>query len=272
MSGLFALMAHSLRRIRTILIAMGILLFAFQVLLVSMARAINDAGGFRQLAHLMPSFVREMMGPNAIMFLSFGGMVCLGYFHAAVMGSLVGLAISIATVPAGEIETGFIDLLLGRPLARHWIITRTILVGMVAAAILIGVMMLGTSVGLHVFSPKTVALPPAKLVRALALNLGLVVLSWGAVALAIAAVSRRRAFAGGAAGILALSTFLLDYMGRIWAPAESIAWLSPFRYFSPFDLILWQTIPVKSYAVLGGIIVAGWIFAYIGFARRDIAR
>jgi ABC-2 type transport system permease protein len=271
-SALFALMAHSLRRIRAVLIAMGVLLFAFQVLLVLMSRAINETGGFRQLAHLMPSFVREMMGPNALMFLSFEGMVCLGYFHAAVMGSLVGLAISVGTIPAGEVETGFIDLLLGRPLARHWIITRTILVGMLATVLLIGIMMLGTSIGLRAFAPRNVGLPPPKLVWALAVNLGLVVLSWGAVALAVGAVSRRRAFAGGTVGILALATFLLDYMGRVWAPAESVAWLSPFRFFSPFDLIMTQTVPVKSCLVLGGIAVVGWVLAYVGFARRDIAR
>jgi hypothetical protein len=33
--------------------------------------------------------------------------------------------------------------------------------------------------------------------------------------------------------VLALGTYLLDYLGRAWAPAATISMLSPFHYFEP---------------------------------------
>jgi hypothetical protein len=42
-----------------------------------------------------------------------------------VMGALVSVSLTLATVPVMEIETGFIDLVLAWPVARHWIVTRS---------------------------------------------------------------------------------------------------------------------------------------------------
>ena len=96
-------------------------------------------------------------------------------------------------------------------------------------------------------------------------------LCWGGVALAIGAASSRRSIAGGSAGLLAFGTFLLDYVARLWQPAESIAWLSPFRYYNPFDLVTGSPLPVKNLIVLGSIAVAGFASSYVLFARRDIS-
>ena len=48
--------------------------------------------------------------------MSFSGIVCLGYFQLAVMGALIAIAVTLATTPASEVETGFMDLILARPL------------------------------------------------------------------------------------------------------------------------------------------------------------
>jgi ABC-2 type transport system permease protein len=72
--------------------------------------------------------------------------------------------------------------------------------------------------------------------------------------------------------VLALACFLLYYVGRLWQPAQSVAWISPFRYYSPFDLLIGQSLPLKNVAVLGGIAVAGFIVAQVLFSRRDLAR
>ena len=89
--------------------------------------------------------------------------------------------------------------------------------------------------------------------------------------MAIGCASKRRSVAGTVAGLLALATYLLDYVGRLWQPAERVAWLSPFRYYTPFDLVMGTPLPAKNLAVLGGIAVAGFAAAYVAFARRDIA-
>ena len=164
------------------------------------------------------------------------------------------------------------DLILARPLARHWIITRTVALTTLVIVAMVAVMVAGTWAGLRMFAPAGVAWPAASLVNALAINVGMLTLCWGGVAMAIGAASSRRSVAGGAAGVLALGTFLLDYVARLWQPAEKIAWISPFRYYNPFDLITGNPLPVKNLVVLGAVAVAGFAAAYVLFARRDISR
>jgi ABC-2 type transport system permease protein len=271
MNGISLLLSHSLKRVRTLVLSMGIVLGGFQLILIVVARSIQKSGGFEELSTLLPSWVREMLGPSLASFMSFAGIVSLGYFHLSVIGSLVALSIAVSTMPASEIETGFMDLLLSRPLARHWIVTRTIIVATLSIVFVLALMMTGTWAGLETLAPKITGRPSSKLILSLATNLGLLMLSWGGVALAIGSASRRRSIAGGIAGLLALATFLLDYVGLLWKPAESAAWLSPFRYYRPFDLVMGNPLPVKNLVVLASIAVAGFVVAYVLFSRRDIS-
>jgi ABC-2 type transport system permease protein len=110
-----------------------------------------------------------------------------------------------------------------------------------------------------------------QLIFSLAVNLGLLMLSWSGVAMAIGSRSRRRSVAGALAGLLALAAFLLDYVARAWQPAQAVAWLSPFRYYSPFDLLMGNALPARNLLVLAGIAVAGFAAAYLLFAHRDIS-
>lgn len=265
------LLAHSLKRVRTLVLAMAVLLAVFQVFLIIVGGSFQRSGSLEQLGELMPPFVREMMGPSFTSLMSFSGIVCLGYFHLAVMGSLVGLSIAIGTMPTSEIETGFMDLILSRPLARHWIITRSIVVMMVCTVVVLGMMMVGTWAGLTWLAPDGVTKPAPDLILSLVINLGVLMLCWNAIAMAIGSAARRRSVAGGLAGLLALTMFLLDYVARAWTPAERVAWLSPFRYYSPFELLMGNALPAKNLLVLAGITGLGFSLAYVLFSRRDVS-
>jgi ABC-2 type transport system permease protein len=265
------LLAYSIKRVRTLLIATGLLLAALQVVLIFVAAALHTTGAFDQLASIIPPFARELLGPSVTIVMSFSGIVCLGYFELAVMGALIALAVTLATTPASEVEIGFMDLILARPLARHWIVTRTIALTTLVTAVMLALMVAGTWAGLEMFAPPGIQWPSPRLINSLAINLGMLTLCWGGVAMAIGAASRRRSVAGGTAGLLAFATFLLDYVARLWQPAEKIAWLSPFRYYNPFDLITGNALPLRNLVVLGAITLAGFAAAYILFARRDIS-
>jgi hypothetical protein len=133
---------------------MGILLSVFQVVLILVAGSIQRSSGFDQLSSLIPDFMRNLMGPSFVGLMSFSGIVCVGYFHIAVMGSLVGLTIALATEPASEIETQFMDLILSRPLVRHWVITRSVVLLLMCTAFVLLMMMLGTWTGLYFLAPR----------------------------------------------------------------------------------------------------------------------
>jgi ABC-2 type transport system permease protein len=270
MSGAIALLLNSLRRVRFLVLTMGVLLAGFQVLLTLVAGSIESSGGFSDFANLIPDFMRQIMGPSFVAIMSFSGIVCVGYFHVAVMGALMGLTIAITTEPAAEIDKGFMDLILSRPLARPWIIARSVALLAICAVFVLLMMALGTWTGLRYLAPSTAVGPGVQLIRSLLVNLLLLMFCWGGITLALSSVSRRRGVAGAVAGLLALCTFLLDYVARAWAPAEKVAWLSPFRYYSPLDLVTGVAIPARNLWVLGAVGTAGVLFAFAFFSRRDI--
>lgn len=272
MNGPAVLIVFSLARARTMLLSTGVLLAVFQVLLVAAGNSLESSSAFEQIGALMPAFVRSLLGSSFAGFLSFRGIVCFGYFHPVVMVALVGLSIALATATTSEVESGFADLVLSRSLARHWLITRTVAVAVTASAALLAAMVLGTVVGLSALAPDGAPWPSARLIGSLAVNLGMLMLSWSGVAAAIGAAVRRRTVAMGSTGLAALATFLLDYLARAWRPAESVAWVSPFRYYSPLEMLMGGELQATNLVVLAAIACTGFALAYVFFERRDITR
>ena len=209
MTGPILLLSLSLKRAQALLIATRLLLTAFQVLLVLIAGSIQRGGEFEQLATLLPPFVRAILGPAVASVMSFSGIVCLGYFDLAIVAALLALIIALATLPASEVETGFSDLILARPLRRHWIITRTIALVLISSLLMLTLMMAGTWAGLAMLAPKNAQWPSPRLIGSLALNLGLLMLCWSGIAMAFGAACRR-GVASATTGLLALAALLLD--------------------------------------------------------------
>jgi hypothetical protein len=125
---------------------------------------------------------------------------------------------------------------------------------------------------LSTIAPADAEKPSWVLIWSLAMNLWLLGLAWAAIAQAVASASRRRGVAGGICGLLALVTFLLDFIARLWEPAQPYGWMSPFTYFNPAEMVGGADLPLQHVAVLAGISLAGFAASYVVFLRRDIAR
>jgi hypothetical protein len=266
----FSLLSHSCRRVRTLVLSASVLLAGFQLLLCLAAKAAQELNAYGPLSALVPDFLKQLMGPSLFALMSFSGIVCVGYFHFIVVCALMGLTIAITTEVSAEIEIRFIDLILSRPLARHWLVTRSIVLLIGCSVVLLGAMMLGSFLGLYLLAPTAIAKSTIKLIRSLVLNLEALILCWGGLTLAIASISRRRSVAGSIAGLLALSTYLFDYVAQIWAPGSKIAWLFPFHYFNAIKLISSGAIPLRDIQILLSYGVVGMALAYILFSRRDV--
>lgn len=270
MHGTLTLLRHSLGRLRGLVAAMAAVLALFQVLLVRVAGSLQESAGFGALAGFVPPFMRQMAGEALLAFMSFAGIVCLGFFHPMVIAALCGMVIAAATEPAAEIETRFLDAVLVRPVPRRAIVIRSVALLLLLPALLLLALIGGTAAGLHWLAPPGVQLPGARLIAALAVNLGALLVCVGGWALAVAAASRRRSVAGTIAGILTLALFLLDYLARPWKPAEAVAWLSPFHYYRAMDLLMGRPLPLAHVAVLLGAGAVGTSLAWLVFARRDL--
>jgi ABC-type transport system involved in multi-copper enzyme maturation permease subunit len=264
------LVRHSMRRMRTTLAVTGLLLALFQVLLAMAAAELQRQGTFEQLAGLVPSFVRELVGTALLSMMSFSGIMALGYYHVAIVAVLVGLVVAAATEPAAEIEAGFADLILAQPVPRAAVMARSVVLVLVCPAIVIGAMTGGTFIGLQLARPEAAGLPSAGLVWKLAAGLWSVLACWGGVSLAVGAVSNRRAVAVGVAGGAAAALMLVDYLSRVWRPLRGPAKLSPFHYYNPLDLVMGKPLQGADIGILLGTCAVAVSVAFVLFRRRDI--
>jgi hypothetical protein len=265
-----ALLVHSLRRIGPMLLGVAILLAAFEFLLTQVATYLFRHNSFSFLSTMMPDFVRSILGPSTLAFMSSVGVIAFGYFHPMTITTVLALTIAIATEPAGEVERRFVDLTLARELTRLDVIVRTVLVFLAATLFVLAMMMAGTRLGSTCCTPPEMPKPTGRLVLSLAASIGALMVCWAGVALAIAVAVRRRAVAAGIAGGAALTMYLLDYLGRAWEPARSISTVSPFHFFDPMKLIMGEPLTAWNAGVLVAIGAVGMTTAAVIFSRRDI--
>src|SRR5512144_533878 len=121
---LSALIGRSIGRARVLLIALTAVLMLFQVFLVIAAAYFEESRAFSQIAAFLPMAVQQMVG--AAVFASFKGFVSFGYFHPIVIITFVGAAIYLGSEPAGDVESGMVDVILARPVRRALIVTRSL--------------------------------------------------------------------------------------------------------------------------------------------------
>ena len=271
MRGLFLLFRLSLKRVRMLLCATGLLLAVVQVLRVRIAASVHSAGQFELLTALLPPSVRAILGPSLASIMTFHGIVCGVYFDTGFIIALLALTIALATLPASEIETGFADLILARPLPRHWLITRTIALVLFSILLMLLMIMAGTWAGLALFAPPDAPWPSARQTGLLALNLGALVVCWSGIAMAVGA-AYRRSVASATTALLAFGALLLDWAHRLWPALDRIAWLSPFFYFNPYGLVAGSPLGLGDLLVLCAMTMTGFTVAYFIISRRDISR
>jgi len=267
MNSVFVLVRHSLRRRRGFLAAIVSILFLFQFLLIGVGRALHNSGMFAQIGNFLPDF---MQGFASIGAMSFRGMVSFGYSHPIVEIFLIAMAIGIAAEPATEIETKFVDLLMARPVRRVASINRSVIVLLLCTIATVGSMLIGTFLGVHFLTPEGADPPAPRLIATLAMNLTCLVLAWGAIALVIASMSKRQSTVTSTCGLLAFVLFVIDYVGRIWNKLDPVAILSPFHYYSPFQMLGGAALRWGDVFVLIAIFVTGGVAANVIYSRRDL--
>jgi ABC-type transport system involved in multi-copper enzyme maturation permease subunit len=267
MSAFVALAGHSLRRRRGLLVALALVLIVFQVLMVLTAKNYEESGGFRAMAALMPQFIAQLTNMMAV---TFAGFVLFGYSHPILQFFLIAMAISIGTEPVAEIETRFVDLMMSRPLRRMTILARTVVVLLTAILLAVGTLMVATFAALWLFAPPNVPLPHARTIVALSVNLTLLVVAWGGIALGLASFSRRRATAATICGFLAFASFVLDYAGKFWKAIEPASRLSPFHYFNSFGLIGGRALATTDVVALTAMFAVSAVIAGAVYAWRDL--
>jgi hypothetical protein len=99
----------------------------------------------------------------------------------------------------------------------------------------------------------------------------MLVVSWSGVAMAFGAAFRR-GVASGATSLLAFAALLLDWAHRLWPSLDRVAWVSPFYYFQPYELVAGDPLRPENLLVLWAMAMSGYVVAYLVISLRDISR
>lgn len=265
-----ALVQRSVARVVGLLAGVALLLAGLQVLLVIVAASQEESQSFDLISKLAPAFVQRQFGATLPAFLSFGGLVTFGYFHPVVVLTVALSAAFVATELAADVEGGHVDLLLARPVARHWLVTRSLALVLGMPVLFVGVMMVASRLALGALAPDGARRPSFQAMGLMAAHL--VAIAWciGTLGLAIAAFVSRRTSAMGPAAIVAVSLYLLDVLAGAWAPIARVAIVSPFHYYQGASVLAGTADSARDFRVLAMMSAFATVVAYWRFSRRDV--
>ena len=264
------LLVRSAAQSRYVVLGALTLLCGFQFVIVGQAAEIERARSFGPMADLLPAFLQRGLGSKALLVATFKGTIAFGYFHPIVCMIVTVMAMYIATEPAHEVEAGLVDLELARSVPRHRLLTRSLLLALASAAGAAVLMALGTYAGSRVFGAMDLDLPSSALRAWLLVHLFAVSACFASFALMVAAFSRRWATAFTTAALVAVLTYLIDFLAIAWPALRIIAWVSPFHYYPALSIVAGDAAIGLNLAILSGSTVAFAAVAYWQFARRDL--
>ncbi len=186
----------------------------------------------------------------------------------AVYGPLVIAATAIsaaAALTAGEEEAGILALVLAHPVERG----RLVLDKAAATAVVVLMVACGTWIGLVLGVAAAGGGISVTDTTALVVHLAVFGLAIGAIALAIATATGRKAVAVGGAAAFAMLSFLLNGFAPLLGGFTWLKYFSIFYYYSGRDPIA-RGFGLAGLAVLLVIACVATVIAVVGFRRRDL--
>ena len=258
MSGATFRLALRLRATPTALSALG--MFAVILMVGALFPAVGDSIGKLDL----PEGVSDLLGGA-----DYGTIA--GWMRSeigAIYGPLVVAATGIAAaagLTAGEEEAGILGLTLAHPVAR----SSLILAKGAAVAVAVAVVCLGTFLGLLAGVAVAGGGVGAGDLAALCLHLAAFGWAVAALALALAALTGRKAVAAGGAAAFAVAGFLVNGFAPLVDGLSWLKYLSPFYYYEGHDPI-GQGVHVADLVVLLAVTAVLTAVAAVAIDRRDL--
>lgn len=258
------LLRHAWSRHRVPLIPIALAIGLFEFLLTRLAPAPNEVNWIAGLIETMPPEVRALMGNELAV--TPGGFLAIGYAHPFFILLLATWVVRVTSAAvAGEVGAGTMDLLASRPVARWtFLITglKTVALGL---ALIVGCGWAGTAIGLRL-RPVDVSATSLLPVAGVA---WLLFAAFGAVGLLVSALRRDGGQAIGWTTAIIATSFVLDYLARLWGPIAGLRPLSLFRFYEP-QVIFASGVPARSFVVLFATLVVALAAGLVVLARRDL--
>jgi hypothetical protein len=214
------------------------------------------------LQAMLGTRIAEQLGPEMFHSIAWVDPLPLALMWAHAM-------ISCTRVPAGEVDRGTVDVILGLPISRWELFLSETLVWLGCAVLLLLAALTGNLLGSFGLPPD--ARPHIGRLLIVLLNVFCLYYSIGGLSWLASSLSERRGRALTAVFLIILSLFLLNYLAEFWQPLERIVFLSPLHYHRPVAIQVAGIWPWRDLLVLLGAGSVMWLAAGVVFARRDLA-
>ena len=265
-----AIVRKTLRDAMPLLVLLVPAAILFEIALVFMVSAYADqiTDVWRSL-----SFAREligaMVGDDLLESTTPTGLMSIGMAHPILYALCWILLLTNCTrVTVGEIDRGTADLLLTLPVSRSTLYISVSAVWLLCAALISAAPWCGIWLGSRLAAlEEPIRLAPMGLV---AVNLVVLNVAIGALAMMVSSFLSRRGLAVGIALGLVLVSFLLGFLAQAWPAAEGFGFLGLLHYYQPLPIVRSGVIPAHALLVLGAVAVVSWTVGLWQFRRRDI--
>lgn len=267
MRGVFLKIFYEVR-LQTILLSLA-LCIVMGLLTALLPKVLGDIGYvFDRLPFIKP-MITAMLGTDVGNNLSQEMMQAFLWVHPTVLSIVWAHELMYCSrLPAGEIDRGTVDFLLGLPVSR-WRLYLAETIGWIATGILI------IAVGYvgHWFASRALQpdmLPGKRAVCFVLLNFLALYLAVGGFTFLISASSDRRGRAIGTVFAVLLFSFLLNFLAQYWEPAKQVSFLSVMEYYRPARILQNDAVPLRDLFVLVSLSAVFWITGGVVFQRRSI--
>lgn len=269
---MMGLLAKSGREGRAIVLILGPALLVVETILSYVLPTFLDEFSAQLLqVPFIRSMISALLGTDIGAMISPDAIIAITWVHPVVLAIMWTQAVVFCTrMPAGEIDRGTIDILLGLPVSRWglYVAETVILAGIGVVLVLMG--LVGHRLGLLVARPPQT--PGLGRVLTVAMNMYCLYLAVGGLSLLVSAFSDRRGRAMAIVFGLLLASFLLNFLAQFWEPADAVSFLSLLNYYRPLPMLQDGAagLPVADMVVLLGFAAVTWVAGGIWLARRDI--
>jgi ABC-2 type transport system permease protein len=249
---------------------LGVLLFAVEGVLafVLPTFASHFAAQMTQFKFFQ-NIIQAMIGADIGQTIGPEVFLAIAWVHPVVLSLVWAHAVVTATrVPAGEVDRGTIDVLLGLPVSRWGVYASETVVWAGSGTLILLAAVAGNALGSSRVTQA--AHPDFGRVAIVVVNLWVMYLTVGSGASLLSALSSRRGKAMTASFVIVLGSFLVNYLAQLWEPAKRLAFLSVLEYHRPVNVLRDGGWPLRDMAVLGAVAAVLWIAGGLVFARRDL--
>jgi len=248
----------------------GLSLFTVKALLTCIYPQVQEGlDEFLDKIPFMKQMISALLGTDLGDGISARVMQAFLWVHPVVLTLIWAHEIIFCTrMPAGEIDRGTIDVLLGLPVSRRAVYMCETIVWLVSGLLIIGLGLLGHRIAAPIM-PVEMRPELSRSILA-SMNLYCVYIAVGGIAFLVSSLSSRRGRAIAIIFAIVLASFLLNFLAQFWDPAKEVAFLGIMNYYQPAHILQTGAFPFADVAILLSVGFSTWLIGGEIVARRSI--